>query len=101
MPAVPGARRSKSSASLPVTSDSGRSYARHVSLRNQSIAAAASDCAISSWQPSPVARARNTPASNPSAPNTGPALMPIETCSGMYANPSSSVLGSTMPAHAS
>ncbi len=37
MPPVPGARRSKLSASLPVTSDSGRSYAFHVSLRSQSI----------------------------------------------------------------
>ena len=46
----------------------------HVSLRSQSIAAAASDCAISSWQPSPVSRARSTPARRPSAPNTGPGV---------------------------
>ena len=46
-------------------------------------------------------RARSTPASSPKAPNTGPALMPIDTCSGMYAKPSSSTFGCTIPAHAS
>jgi hypothetical protein len=65
------------------------------------MAAAESDWAISIWQPSPVERAWTIPARMPSAPNTGPALMPMDTCSGRYVNPSSSTAGCTMPAHVS
>ena len=65
------------------------------------MAAAASDWAISMRQPSPVARARTTPARMPSAPNSGPAWMPIDGCSGMQAKPSSSISGTTSPAQVS
>ena len=59
------------------------------------MAAAASDWAISSRQPSPVSRALMMPASTPRAPNSGPAWMPIDGCSGMAAKPSSVVSGFT------
>ncbi len=45
--------------------------------------AAASDWAISIRQRSPVSRALMIPARMPSAPNSGPAWMPIDGCSGM------------------
>ena len=47
------------------------------------MAAAASDWATSSWHPSPVRSAWTTPARIAIAPNTGPALMPTDGCSGM------------------
>src|SRR3954466_1057610 len=74
---------------------------RHVSLRYQSKAAAQSDCASSRSEPLPVSRARMTAARIARAPYNGAAKMPIDTCSGMYVNPSSSTAGVTMPAHVS
>ena len=65
------------------------------------MAAAASDWAISRRAGSPVARARVMPASTPSAPNSGPAWMPTDGCSGMEQKPSSVVSGATRPAHTS
>ena len=47
------------------------------------MAAAASDWAMSMYEPSPVARARITAARMPSAPNSGPAWIPMDACSGM------------------
>ena len=65
------------------------------------MAAAESDWATSILEPVPVARAWMIPARMASAPYSGPALMPIDTCSGMYVNPSSSTAGFTTPAHVS
>ena len=65
------------------------------------MAAAASDCAISKRHGSPVARARVMPAKTPRAPNSGPAWIPTDGCSGMAQKPSSVVSGATSPAQTS